>query len=255
MSTPWMSRIRISVLCLVLLSGWCCSLLATTPPIPDQAPAYVVDLAEIIPPSLEERLNKVLRELEVKTTAQMVILTLESLDGRDMESLSLEVAEKWKIGQKDKDNGLLFTVAVKDRRYRFETGYGLEGILPDSLLGSLGRQVLVPYFKKGNYGEGIAAVTGEIVRIISRNAQVSLEGTEELPRRTASGDSVLVPVLFLILFLLFILFSRKNRRRGGIGSGPIIFPGGGWGDGTSGGFGGFSGGGGGFGGGGASGDW
>ncbi len=235
--------------------------MAVTPPLPDKPPGYVVDLAGVITTEQEQRLESLLRDLEQQTTAQMVILTVESLDGRDINSFSLQTAEKWRIGQKEKDNGLLFVVAIGDRKYRFEVGYGLEAVLPDSLLGSLGRQVLVPYFKQGRYGSGISAATGQILRILANHYGVTLAGANNLPtarKQKNSGIGGLIFFLFLLAFMLIVYSRSFNRRyggKGGYGSGAVFYPGGGWGGGSSGGFGGFSGGGGGFGGGGASGGW
>ncbi len=255
---------RLGLLLVLLLP---LSAAASTPPVPAHPPGYVVDLADMLSPAKEKQLDDLLRGLEKQTTAQMVILTVDSLDDEDINSFSLQVAEQWKLGQKGKDNGLLFVVALKDRKYRFEVGYGLESVLPDSLLGSLGRQVLVPYFKQGRYGQGIAAATGEILRILGKHYGVTISGIGKLPvssrSRNKSRLSSLIFFLFLLFFLLLLYsryFNKRFRDKGRhgpsrYGMGPIIFPGGGWGGGSSGGFGGFSGGGGGFGGGGASGSW
>ncbi|CAK8724056.1 hypothetical protein GCAAIG_14025 [Candidatus Electronema halotolerans] len=162
------------------------ALRAATPAVPSSPPERVVDLASIIDSTLEGELASALRELEKKTTAQMAILTVSSLDGQDIESFSLHVAEQWKLGQKGKDNGLLLTVALKERKYRFETGYGLEGALPDSLLGSIGRKNMVPFFKKGEYGEGIAAATTQVFAVLAKHYNVQLDGVKELPESEPS---------------------------------------------------------------------
>lgn len=235
---------------------------AVTPPIPDRPPGHVVDLAKVIDPTVKQQLDQVLRELEQKTTAQVVVLTITSLENEDINTVTLRTAEKWQLGQKNKDNGLLFTVALQDRKYRFETGYGLESVLPDSLLGTLGRKTLVPSFRQGDYGRGIAATTGEIVQILARHYGVEITGSEQLPQPIAGnnqqGGSFAVFFIMVVMLIIIVNARRKNRRSPGVG--PIIFPGG-WG--TGGGFGGggggfgggFGGGGGGFGGGGASGGW
>ncbi|WP_417914866.1 TPM domain-containing protein [Candidatus Electronema sp. JM] len=145
---------------------------AATPPVPSSPPERVIDLANIIEPALEAQLVSALRELETKTTAQIVVLTVSSLDGETIEAVSLHTFGQWKLGQKGKDNGLLLTVALKERKYRFETGYGLESVLPDSLLGSIGREKLVPFFKEGKYGEGIAAATKEVLAVLAKNYQI-----------------------------------------------------------------------------------
>ena len=240
---------------------------AVTPPLPARPPGHVVDLANVLPPEQEAQLEGLLVDLEQQTTAQMVVLTILSLDGEPLNEVSLNTAEQWGIGQKGKDNGLLFLVAMQDRKYRFEVGYGLESVLPDSLLGSLGRRVLVPLFRQGRYAEGILATSGEIIRILGKHYGVEIKGVTALqPSRQGqnSRGSGLAFFLFL-LFVLLIIYSSYFNRKTGVnsgyrrGGGPYIFPGGGWGGGfgggSSGGFGGFSGGGGSFGGGGASGGW
>ncbi|GAB4535058.1 MAG: hypothetical protein Fur0020_02150 [Thermodesulfovibrionia bacterium] len=233
-------------------------------------PDYVVDLAGIIHDDIERQLNAYLKELEEKTTAQVVILTIKSLDGEDIEGFSLRTAERWRLGKKGKDNGILITIAVEDRRYRFEVGYGLEGILPDSLVGSIGRQYLVPYFRKGDYSSGILYATLAVIKEIASHEGVELKGMPGLKpegtERDSSGTRVRRIGFFEVVFFIFItavlicLFVRyphlcllfllsSGGRRGGWYGGS----GGGFGGGGFGGFGG--GGGGGFGGGGASGRW
>ncbi|MCW5198154.1 TPM domain-containing protein [Desulfobulbus sp. F4] len=121
-------KLRISVphhfellvlLCLLLVP---IALRAASPAVPSSPPERVVDLANIIEPALEAQLVSALRELEEKTTAQMVVLTVSSLDGETIETVSLRTFMQWKLGQKGKDNGLLLTVALKERKYRFEAG-------------------------------------------------------------------------------------------------------------------------------------
>ncbi|BCB96732.1 methanol dehydrogenase [Dissulfurispira thermophila] len=235
---------------------------AVTPEPPSIPPNYVVDLAGVIRDDTEAQLNSYLRELEQKTTAQVVILTIQSLDGEDIEGFSMRIAEKWKLGQKGKDNGLLITIALKDRKYRFETGYGLEGILPDSLVGSIGRQYFVPYFKKGDYSTGIVRAVEAVVSVIAENHGVEISGMPKIDVRQQTpinkGRSIfniavsififiLVVYLFIrhprLLLLFFLSSSMGGRRSGWSGGGG--FGGGGFG----------GGGGGGFGGGGASGEW
>jgi uncharacterized protein len=235
--------------------------------IPKMPKKYVVDLAGIINEAVKNRLDGYLQELEQKTTAQLVVLTIKDLGGESIEDLSIRIAnDQWKLGQKGKDNGVLFLIALKDQKYRIEVGYGLEGVLPDSLVGSLGRNLLVPYFRKGDYSDGIFATTLAMANIIAKNYGVKIEGmpavtyqTQPTARGTPSGpfSTIVAIVIFIILgilfvrnpraFLLFLLFSSMGGGRGSWGGG------GGFGGGGFGSFGG--GGGGGFGGGGASGGW
>ena len=138
---------------------------AVTPPLPAQPAQYVVDLAGVLDAGAQAQTQYQLKDLEAETTAQVVVLTLNSLEGEPIESFSHQTAVKWGIGQKGKDNGVLLTVAVKDHKYRIEVGYGLESTLPDSLVGSIGREYLVPNFRKGDYAGGIVAAVTEIINI------------------------------------------------------------------------------------------
>jgi uncharacterized protein len=237
---------------------------ASTPEPPEAPRDYVVDLAGVIRPDMKNQMNAVLQELEEKTSAQVLVLTVQSLDGQSIEEFAFNTKEKWKLGQKGKDNGVLIAVAVKDRKYRLEIGYGLESILPDSLVGSIGREYLVPYFRKGDYGAGIYVAALTIVKTISAHEGVQITGMPEMrqPRGTNTGKPIgifhtvffaIFAVIALILFIThpkqFLLFLLAYSMGGGRG---------GW-SGGSGGFGGggsFGGGGGGSGGGGgASGSW
>ena len=265
-------RLRYRVFVLVLVLGAFAPLLLRSLPasgaaIPEMPARYVVDLAGIVDDSWERKLNGYLQELEQKTTAQFIVLTVDTLEGRSIDGFSLEVAEKWKLGQKGKDNGALLLVAFKEKKYRFEIGYGLEGILPDSLVGSIGRSYIVPYFRKGDYSNGIAAAVLAVAGEIASDSEVQITGMPRLrPTSRVYGPkppgkpgilSTILSILFIIgmiymfikhprLMLLMLLFSGMGGRRGWSG-------GGGFGGGGFGGFGG--GGGGGFGGGGASGGW
>jgi len=235
--------------------------------IPEKPVNYVVDLAGIMDNATEKRLNGYLQELEQKTTAQLVVLTIKSLEGESIEDFSIKIAhDNWKLGQKGKDNGVLFLISVTDRKYRIEVGYGLEGVLPDSMVGSLGRNFLVPLFRKGEYSKGIFLTAVAMANEIAVDAGVNIQGMPKVNRRVQPiikektggllhtimtiGFLIIVVILFIKnprLFLMLLLFSSMGGRRGSWGSG------GGFGGGGFGSFGG--GGGGGFGGGGATGGW
>jgi uncharacterized protein len=230
---------------------------------------YVEDGAGIIDAQFVQALNARLQELEGKTGVQMIVLTTPSTEGVPVEEYALKKAEAWKLGQKGKDNGLLFVVALKERKYRFEVGYGLESVIPDSMAGTVGRQYLVPAFKKGAYGEGIYAATVAVTDVIAKSQGVALGAPlQPLPqrhRRTSGNPLVLGFIIFFSILVPFLNFrqrlsgqdtwSRSTGRYSGLGM-PMGRPGGGFGSFGGGGFGGFGGGGGGsFGGGGASGGW
>jgi uncharacterized protein len=251
-------RFAISGLCFLFLVFNFSFAAAPEPPASPQN--YVNDLAGIINDDIESKLNSYLKELEQKTTAQIFVLTIRSLDGEDIAGFSLKMAEKWKPGQKGKNNGVLITVALNDRKYRFEIGYGLEGTLPDSFVGTLGRQHLVPYFKKGDYGTGIFNAALAITGKIAEHEGIEITGMPKIKRtKQKQKNSAVEIAVFIVMFIVLGLAALASLRRryhgggmwyGGYGGG---FGGGGFG---GGGFDSFGGGGGGdFGGGGASGDW
>jgi uncharacterized protein len=244
---------------LVALFAVAAPVAAVGPAVPASPPNYVVDLAGVIDDGAEARTNALLRELEERTTAQVVVLTLPTLEGESLEAFSLDLAHnRWKIGQKGKDNGVLLTLAMQERKYRIEVGYGLESVLPDSLVGSLGRQVLVPAFRAGDFGGGIAAMAGELATRVAEASGVALSGAPPVavrrPARPTAGKPgplatilalLLIPIFIYLLIrhpqlLILMLLSSRGGSRGSWGGG-------------GGGFGG--GGGGGFGGGGSSGSW
>jgi uncharacterized protein len=253
---------------------------------------YVDDLANVITPEHKHALNGILQELEQKTGVQYIILTVQTTNGIPIEDFSIGLAHnQWKLGQKGKDNGLLFTLAVKDRAYRFEVGRGLEGFITDAFVGQIGRAKLVPFLKQGEYSRAIFWANLSVVLKIAQEAGVELQGLPNPP--PPPPDVPFGPIFprtccvcpfcgFLILLVLFMMFL--GGRRGGSGGWwlfllPFLFNqsrgsgrsrpygpfgggyggfGGGFGGGgfSGGGFGSFGGGGGGgFGGGGAGGHW
>ncbi len=230
---------------------------------------YVEDHANVIDDSDERSLNGILQELEQKTGAQYIVLTVQTTDGMPIEQYAIELAEKWKLGQKGKDNGMLFVLAKNDHKWRFEVGYGLEGFVTDQYCGRIGRQVLVPYLREGNYSRGIYLANLQIVQTIVSEAGVNLTGMPDIKPIPVRGRRTALPccsALPLLIFML-LLFGGRGRGMGWLFFLPFMMGGfgghGGYGRSGSfgggsfgGGFGGFGGGmGGGFGGGGASGGW
>jgi uncharacterized protein len=190
---------------------------ASGPPVPQTPPNYVVDLAGVIDDGLEARMDSQLRELEERTTAQVVVLTLPTLEGESLEAFSIDLAHnRWKLGQKGKDNGVLLTLALQERKYRVEVGYGLEGALPDSLVGSLGRELLVPAFRAGDFGGGLAALSGELATRIAAASGVALSGAppvaERRPTRPANAPSPLAKALALLAVLIFVYLLIRHPR-------------------------------------------
>ena len=209
----------------------------------------VHDEAHVLSQSTLDNLEQTLKAFEDSTTNQIAILTIPSLDGEILEQYAIRVAHtEWKLGQKDKDNGVLLLVVVDDRKVRIEAGQGLEGVLTDALSSRIIRNEIAPNFRRGDYDAGVIAATDAIMKAI--------KGEYKADRRSSSPVSG--GGRFIFLLIIFILFSvfRYLSRKGGNSSWSS---GGGWfiggGGGLGGGGGGFSGGGGSFGGGGSSGSW
>ena len=231
---------------------------------------YVTDLAGVLSQSAKAQLTALCTEVDQKTKAQIAVVVIKSLGGQPIDDYSIDLATRLGVGPKS-DRGILILFAVDDHQYRFEVGYGLEGILPDGKVGGFGREA-VPYLRQGNYDGAILLVTRRVADTIAADSGVTLSGAPPAaPRNQNGGNSGGIPVLliFLVIFFIFGAIRRaaspvgsRYRRGGGWWIGPMIggmmgggFGGGGFGGGGGGGggFGGF--GGGGFGGGGASGGW
>jgi uncharacterized protein len=201
------------------------------------------------------KLEAFLDQVEKKTGAQFAVLTVKSTAPLTASEYKVRVFDQWKIGKKGEDNGLLLLVAVEERDARFETGYGLEGTLPDGFQSRVFRNEMAPRFREGDYAGGITAgMIGCAARLAAEKG-VTLEWNGEELRYGRGGDFGL-PARGLILFVVFVIIlliiasgllgRATGGRRGGGGWGSF----GGWGGFGGGFFGGLGGsGGGGFGGG------
>jgi uncharacterized protein len=203
-------------------------------------------------------LERKLLSFERETTNQIAVLIIPSLAGDSLEDYSIRLGEKWKIGQKGRNNGVILLVVKNDRKLRIEVGYGLEGSLPDALAGTIIRNEIAPRFRNGKFYEGIDAGLQAIM--------AATKGEYKASSKKTRGSHVPSWYFFLPLILIFgilaigsLLGQKRHYHSGGSRgwrTGGGFFGGyGGGGSGGGGSEGGFSGGGGDFGGGGASGDW
>jgi uncharacterized membrane protein YgcG len=218
----------------------------------------VVDQAHVLSAGAVQQLDQALAAHEQATGQQVVVATVSSLQGQEIEDYGYQLGRTWGIGQKGKNTGAILLVAPNERRVRIEVGYGLEGTLTDALSRTIIEQKIVPAFRAGNMELGILQGTQTMLAVLRGDPDAA-------PVPVAQRDTGSIPpfgiiIMFLVLFFMF----RGGRRgvfpmvmgpptiwRGGRGGG---FGGGGFGGDDFGG-GGFSGGGGSFGGGGASGRW
>jgi uncharacterized protein len=230
----------------------------------------VNDYAGLLSAADRGRLENLLTEREGATGAQMVIAVFRSLEGESLEDFSIRLAERWRVGQRGLDNGVILVVFLAERRVRLEIGYGLEPVLPDAVASTIISEVIAPRFREGRYASGLeSAVNAVFARIENRNAPPAARGGTP-PEAWLPFVAFGVVTLVLIVMIASALFGNRHVRRLGPGRRgytggprgwyvPPISPGwrggGGWGGFSGGGGGGFSGGGGSFGGGGASGQW
>jgi uncharacterized protein len=210
----------------------------------------IVDEARLLSPEAKGRIEGILATYEKETGQQFALLTVPSLEGQPIENFSISVVDKWQLGKKGKDDGLLLLVVPSDRKVRIEVGRGLEGDVTDAISARIIRNVIGPAFRSGDYAGGIERAFSALMRAASGKAlNVPDADTSPQPERPHVGGLF---VLLLLLVPLLIALSRSGRRGSRFFGGYGGFGGGGFG---GGGFGGGGGGGGGFGGGGSSGSW
>jgi uncharacterized protein len=226
----------------------------------------VVDEAHLLSLATQAQLSQKLAELEAKTSRQLVVVTLSSLQGYDIADYGYQLGRAWGIGQKGLNNGVLFIIAPNERKTRIEVGYGLEGILTDALSSVILQERVLPRFRAGDFEGGIVAGTDVLIQQLTRERSEAERIAAEAEKRAEPSQGAPVLLFLFVLLGLWILFALLSRR-GGVASALtwiILGSGGGRGDSdgsSSGGFGGggsggsFGGGGGSFGGGGASGSW
>lgn len=208
------------------------------------------DDAGVLSPATVDLLERKLKVFEDSTSNQMAILIVNTLDGENIEQYGIRVADKWKLGTKDRDNGILLLFAINDRKARIEVGQGLEGPLPDILCNQIIRNEVAPNFRRNDYDAGVNSAVDAIAQAIKGEYKADPRPTA---RRGGSRSGAIIVIL--IIFILFRLFANRGGRSGGWSSGGGWYYGGGGGSWGGGGGGGFSGGGGSFGGGGSSGSW
>ena len=251
---------------LVAILAFSTSIFAQTASYPVQPQGYVSDFVGIIDSGTRQKIIALSGELEKKTTAQLAVVVVSTTRPETIEGYAVELFSRWGIGQKGKDNGILLLVAYNDRKLRIETGYGMEGAIPDAIAKNIIDRLMTPEFKSGNFSKGILNGASAIVSLAAKEYDIQITGEEdqmyEFVRKEPSLAEKIFSFIFTTVFILLILSLRlgifplffllgSGRRRNG------YWHGGGFGGGSSGGFGGgFGGFGGGFsGGGGASGGW
>ena len=251
---------------LPLLGAWAQGL----PPRPNP-PHLVNDLARLMQPGEADALEQKLVAYNDSTSSQIAVVTVPTLDGNEIADYAQKLYEAWGIGSKGKNNGILILVAQQERAARIQTGYGLEGAVPDAIAKRIISNTLVPAFRQNQYYAGLDRATDQLIALAKGEYKADPADARTRRSRDSSGSGI---PFWLIIVGLVIVFAMLRNRGGGGGRGnrgfgggfipPILFGGGFGGGGFGGGGGGFGGGGGGgfggfgggsSGGGGASGNW
>lgn len=249
----------------------------TSPVLAQNFPALsgrVVDTANLLDPAQEQALTAKLAALEVQTQRQFVVTTIPDLGDYDIADYGYRLGRAWKLGGKERDDGLLLIVAPNSRKVRFEVAYGLEGVMTDAMSNQIIQSDILPRFRSKDFAGGInAGVDKAIVQLqlspeeAAKVAAAAKTAASKQSRRSGGPDiGSIIFLLFLFFFVIIpIMRSFRGGRRYHGANVPIIIWGGdndwgggggsSWGGGGGFGGGGFSGGGGSFGGGGASGGW
>jgi uncharacterized protein len=251
-------KILLALGIIVLLFGAAASWAADNFPRPVGA---VNDFARVIPPEYKNRMESLSREVLEKTGTAIVVVTVENIGDNELSDYVNRLYKAWGIGKKGEDRGVLIFLTLKERKFRIETGYGVEGILPDGLVGEIRDRYAIPYFKKGDFGQGLSNTVTALASVVAKAANVSITGgapVEQQGEKKVGQRGSVLPLIILVVILVSLLGTRQGRdllpwlllmvftgRGGGGGGGFGSFGGGG--------FGGF--GGGGSGGGGAGGDF
>ncbi len=172
-----------------------------------QPVGYVNDFAGMFSFSFRQSLEQELVAFEKETTAEIAVVTIDSLEGGNLEDYAVRLFEDWQIGKKDKDNGLLLLIAEKEREIRIEVGYGLEPVITDGRAGRIIREQMQPAFREGNYEEGVRLAVSQIEEYIQGDESASgVEGAVEEAK-------TIFPFLFIIFFMFVYFASFLGRTK------------------------------------------
>ena len=262
-------RLLLALVAVLVLGGIMVSGAFAEPSFP-KLTGRVVDNANLLDAATKAQISADLAALEVKSTDQLVVVTLPSLGGYAIEDYGYQLGRHWAIGQKGKDNGAILIVAPNERKVRIEVGRGLEPHLTDAMSRLIIENAILPRFRRGDFQGGIIAGVRDMKDVVTGDAEAVRERAKGA-RRGGEPDytGLIILAIWLAIFVFIIYSQHRNasqmpqsagrRRRSGFNDRIVVIPGGsgdwsggGW---SGGGGGGFGGGGGSFGGGGASGGW
>lgn len=225
----------------------CAYAMAIAQAVPEHGGRWVHDDAEILSPQTEAQLEALLKSERDSTSNQIAVLLVKNLEGGDIDEYANRVFNAWKLGDEKKDNGVLFLVAMDERQMRIEVGAGLEGVLTDMQSSRINRNEVAPYFRRGEFEQGIAAGVVSIIQTI----EGEYKNDSPIAKKSKRSRSPFVTLLVIIIFLVIAARRRSGPgggywTTGGLGGGHWggSSSSGSWGGGSDFGGGGFSGGGG-----------
>jgi len=198
-----MKKILLSVLLLVSASS---VVFAADIKLPSPV-GYVNDFANVIDGASTARINSLARSLNVKKGAELAVITVKTTAPLDINTYAVKLFEKWKLGQKGKDNGLLIVAAIEDKKIKIETGYGLEGIITDGFSGRVLDESVIPSFKSGKYGEGLYLGASAI------SEKITKEYDPAAPVKKKKGISLYVILLAVLIMISGLLFSARYGEK------------------------------------------
>src|ERR1700693_6525744 len=166
---------------------------------------YVNDFAGVLNSATVTQLNALCQQVEQKAHAQIAVVTVKSVDGQDVVSYAVALYQKWGIGAKGKDRGVLILIATQDHKYWTTVGYGLEGILPDGKVGGFGRE-MVPLLRSGDYAGAVTLITSRIATVIAQDAGVTLDNQPQIRpaahrRQNSPGAGTVIVLAFIFFFI------------------------------------------------------
>src|SRR6266436_1775612 len=185
---------------------------------------YVTDLAGVIAAETKTRLESMCNELELKTGAQMAIVTVGSLEGESVETFAVDLFKQFGIGKKKDNRGVLLLVAPHERKYRIEVGYGLEPVINDARAGDAGR-AMVPFLRQGDYGKAAEAAAWQLAKYIADDSGVTLSGQPPAGQiRNTGGRGGNLGLWFVLgLIVLFFVIAGLSSRGGGSGGSGLLW--------------------------------
>jgi len=210
----WTGRIGVLMLCWAVLLGMARPAFALEVP---PYKGYVNDYADMISPQVEVRLERALQSFDLTDSTQIAVLTVPSLQGDSLEEFSIRTVDRWQVGRKGKDNGVLLLVARDERKVRIEVGRGLEPVLTDLLSGRIIDRIITPSFKAGRFDQGFEAGLAAIVQ--ATRGEFKAEG-----RRVGQGEEASPFFKFVVMGFFFAAFLGNIWRPLGVVVGGLLFP-------------------------------